>query len=226
MRRRRKRRYLDKGEAMGRLIKFIAAFQAENLVAPSIYAMAAAVGTSYSQAKRLLRDAEEGVILRRSSKTPLRFDVILDPPHLPGIVRIPLVECLWSRRITWEDSQMRGVWLDRATYRIEDTSGLWAVIFPELPKDGQAPNLRLNEHALALGRRCEVSEIKEGYWYLVEFSGRVIVASFYKKSAGSLVFRSGSGDTSPDSITAKDITAVAEVMMVTTRPPMPSQLPS
>jgi SOS-response transcriptional repressor LexA len=223
----RRRRYLDKGEAMSRLIKFIAAFQSENLIAPTIYAMAAAVGTSHSQAKRLLREAEEAGILRRSSQSPLRFDIILDPPHLPGTVRIPVVECLWSKQIVWVDSETRGVRLDRAAYKISgDAVGYWALTFPELPRDGMTPNLRLNEHALALVRLCKPSEIAEGHWYVVEFKGRVIVSSFYKRAGRTLIFRIGPGDTSPDRIALREISSVAEVMMVTTRPPMPSQPPS
>lgn len=218
----RRRRYLDKGEAIGRLVRFVAAFQAKNLVAPSIYAMAAAVGTSPSQAARLLRDTEEGGILRRASQSPLRYEVILIPPHLPGIVRIPLVECIWSQRIRWRDSGLRGVWLDRATYRIEgDAAGLWAITFPERPRDGATPCLRLNEHALALVRRCPLSEIKEDYWYLIELSGRVIVSCCVKKTGGTLLWRAGLGETAPDPLASKDIYTVCEVMMVTTRPPVP-----
>lgn len=222
----RRRRYLERGEAMGRLIRFIEKYQAENLVAPSVYAMAAAVGTSPSQAARLLRDAEEAGILRRSGQSPLRFDVILNPPHLPGIVRIPQVECFWSQRIRWIDSGDRGVRLDRAAHRIKgDAAGLWAIRFPERPRNGAAPCLRLNEEAFALVRRCGPAEIREGYWYLIELSDRVIVSSCVGRKRGMLMWRAGVGTTEPDVLAAKEILDAAEVMMVTTRPPGPiSQL--
>lgn len=84
-----------------------------------------------------------------------------------------------------------------------------------------SPNLRLNEHAMALVRRCEVREVQKGCWYVVESFGRVIVSSFYKKTGAELIFRSGFRDTSPEQINSSLITAIAEVVMVITRPPTP-----
>ena len=50
--------------------------------------------------------------------------------------------------------------------------------------------------------------------YVVEFSGRAIVSSFYKKTGAELTFRSGFRDASPERIITCLITAIAEVMMV------------
>ena len=207
---------------MRRLMACIAERQAKNGVAPSYCAIAVAVGTSPSQAKRLVARAETTGFLKRCSESPLRFAMILNPPH-SGVVRVPLVECTWSRSIRWLDSEARGVWLDRAAFRIEgDVAGLWAVTFPERPRDGQMPLLRLDEYALALVRRCILHELEEAHWYLVEHAGRVMVGSFFKRVGGRLIFRAGAGDTSPQSIVRTDIAAIAEVMMTTTRPPIPN----
>jgi len=216
------RHYLRNDVAMRRLVAFIAEQQAKNGVAPSPYSIAIALGTSPSQAKRLIAQAEAGGILRRSQETPLCFDIILNPSHLPGIVHIPSVVCVWTRRIKWVDKGEQGVWLDRATYRIEgDPAGLWAIRFPERPREGQLPPLRLNEHSLALVRRCSPRDIVDARWYLVEHAGRVIVGSFAGRERGRLRFRVGVGDTAPKLVVPTEVTAVAELMMTTTRPPGP-----
>lgn len=219
------RRYLNRGEAMRRLVEFIQRYQERNGVAPATYTvLAEAVGTSRSQAKRLLHLAEAAGLLRRPNETPLRFDIILSPPHLPGIVRIPLIECFWSQRIRWLDAPDRGVWLDRATYQIRgEADGLWAVVFPERPREGAAPALRLNEHALALVRSCRLADVEQGRWYLIEHRHRglhrVVAACCIKRVAGALLIREGIGSTAPDCIHANTVGTIAEVLMVTTRPP-------
>jgi hypothetical protein len=124
--------------------------------------------------------------------------------------------------IRWVDTPLESVWLDRGIYKIDDPSGLWALTFPERPRDGVAPNLRLNEHALALVRRCGVKAVKEDFWYVVEFGGHVIACSLFKKKGAHLIFRCGEKDTAPKEVRRDSITALAEILMVTTRPPLPA----
>ena len=214
------RHYRRKSTAIYRLVRYIARYQAEHDVAPTGHrSIAAKIGTWHPQVGRLLKRAEEGGILRKAHPKALTYEIIQNPPTPLGVAWIPRTECLWRKPIRWVRETAKGVLLDRAVFKITDTTGLWALTFPEPPREGMAPNLRLNEHALALVRRCDPREVQKGCWYIVEFGGRVIVSSFYKKTGAELIFRSGFRDTSPEQANTCLITAIAEIMMVVTRPP-------
>lgn len=175
-------------------------------------------------------------MLKKTGPGALAYAVVHNPPTANGLVWIPRVVCDWTNGITWIPNPADGVLLDRAVYGIKDEKGLWAVTFFEKSRDGTGARLGLNSHAMVLVRSTPKESIQPGSWYLIECGRQVFVSGFFDRetlrvkgkkettSVEEFEFRTGVLNEKPTRLLATDITHLAEILMVTRKPP-PLPLP-
>jgi hypothetical protein len=72
---------------------------------------------------------------------------------------------------------------------------------------------------MALVRPCKKDAMHYHSWYVIERPGReVMVSTLFRKAKGKWTFRVSARDTDPQTIDAKTISRVSEILMVTMCP--------
>lgn len=168
-----RRTYRRKSDSLGRILRHVFDYQAEHGVAPtSMRAIGKAIGTSHTQARRLMGMAVEGRLMEKDPGSLLWRRVIPDATPL-GIRWVPKLDASWTRPIVWERDEGYGALLDVELHKLHTMTEPWLVRFTH-PRGGSSPHLHLAGGAWALVDR--VAPTPRSYnWYLFVYDHRTDV---------------------------------------------------
>lgn len=163
------RLYRRRSESLSRLLKYVSDYQAAHGVAPSsLRAIGKAIGTSHTQANRLLKAAVQGQLLVRDANGAI-FQRVLPKASPRGIKWVPKIDASWTREIEWKVDPGYGAWLDVDLHRLQLLGDPWLVRFTT-PVGGRTPHLNLTHEAWALVDRAADKPIND-CWYAFGFEG-------------------------------------------------------